>query len=118
MTEFGRGPAVDKLIIQDVVAECWIGVTEAERAKAQTIWIDLELAIDAGRAAQKDDVRESVNYRRLVTAVRELAERKSCRLMETLAEGIASLVLRQFATPKIRVLVKKRALPVIGYAAV
>ncbi len=108
----------DRLVIADLTVQCRLGIEEWEQEKPQPIQIDLELAIDAARAAKTDDVQESVDYGRLVTAVRELAERKPYRLMETLAEEIASLILAQFVIPRVLVRVKKRALPGIDYAAV
>lgn len=108
----------DRLILKDIAVECHLGVSEREREKPQTIWISLELAIDAAKAAAGDDVEAAIDYARLVAAVKELAQSKRCSLLETLAEAIASLVLQRFGTSRVRVRVKKRALPGIGYAAV
>ena len=108
----------DTLRIQDLAVDCRLGVSEEERAAPQTIWIDLALAVDAARAAAGDDVRSTVDYAALVSSVRELAQRKPYRLLETLAEEVASLVLGESETAWVRVEVRKRALPGIGYAAV
>ena len=108
----------DTLSIQDLEAACRLGVHEWEQDAPQAIWIDLELAIDASRAAAHDDVREAIDYARLVAAVKERAQAQAYRLLETMAEAIAADVLRQFETSQVRVRVKKRALPGIGYAAV
>lgn len=108
----------DKLIIQDFVVECRIGVFEWEQEKPQKIWIDLELAVDVARAAAQDDVGATVDYGRLVTAIQELGRYKPFRLLETLAEAIAALILKEFPTTQVLVRVKKRALPQIDYAAV
>ena len=108
----------DRLMIQELTAECRLGVYEWEQEKLQTVWIDLELAIDSARVAKTDDVKDAIDYGRLVTSVKQLAQEKSYRLLETIAEAIASLILSQFETSEVRVRVKKRALPGIGYAAV
>ncbi len=108
----------DRFIIEGIEAECRLGVYEWEQEKPQPIWIDLELAIDAKRASARDDMRDAVDYAALVASVREEAQRRPIKLLETLTETIASLVLEQFGTPWVRVRVKKRALPGIGYAAV
>ena len=108
----------DRLVIHELVAECRIGVTNEERQRTQTLWIDLELEIDAARAAARDDVYEAVDYAELVSSVKQLIESKPYRLLETMAEDIASLVLGHFATNQVFVRVKKRALPRIDYAAV
>ena len=110
--------SVDRLILEGIVVECRLGVSEWEQEHPQTIRVDLELAIDAARAAAGDDVEATIDYAQLVTAVKELARRKPYRLLETLADEIASLVLQRFVTAKVFVRVKKRALPGINYAAV
>ena len=42
--------------------DCRLGVYEWERRSPQTVWLDVELAIDAARAAARDDVRKAVDY--------------------------------------------------------
>ena len=108
----------DQLIIHDLAVECRLGVFEWEQERPQTIWVDLELAIDAARAAVQDDVRQTIDYAQLVTSVKLLAQQKPYRLLETLAEAIASRILMQCDAPRVKVHVKKRALPGIDYAAV
>ena len=108
----------DRLIIQDLAASCRIGVTEQERVAAQPIWIDLELGINAAKAAARDDVRDAVDYARLVAEVKRVAEGRTYALLETLAEAVASRVLAGCGTSLVRVRVKKRALPEVDYAAV
>ncbi len=108
----------DRLLIADLVAQARIGVFEWEQESPQPIAVDLELTIDAARAARTDDIKQAVDYGALVSAVKRLAEGKSYRLLETLAEEIAGLVLAEFNVRQAKVLVKKNALPGIGYAAV
>ncbi len=108
----------DKLLIHDLVAECRIGIYDWEQATPQEIWIDLELEIDAAKAAARDDVAATVDYGRLVTAIKQHAQRKAFRLLETFAEELAALILKEFAVPSVMVRVKKRALPGIAHAAV
>lgn len=110
--------SADRLLIHDLAASCRIGVTEAERAAPQPVWFDLELAIDAAKAAKRDNVRDAVDYARLVSEVRGLVESRSWNLLETIAEAVAARMLRGFDTPRVVVRVKKRALPEIDYAAV
>ena len=108
----------DKLIIKDLVAECRVGVSDSERATPQPIWVDVELAIDAAAAAAQDDVRAAVDYARLVSVVRQQMQSKPYRLLETLTEDLAGVILKTFATPEVRILAKKRALPGLEFAGV
>ncbi|MBI3088476.1 MAG: dihydroneopterin aldolase [Candidatus Omnitrophica bacterium] len=108
----------DKLVIHDLAAEGRLGVFDWEQAKPQPIWIDLELEIDVPQAAARDDVHATIDYGRLVTAVKQHVQRRPYRLLETLAEELAAVVLNEFLTPEVTVRVKKRALPGLDYAAV
>ena len=108
----------DQLLIQGLAVECRIGVTEQERAAVQPIGIDLTLAMGAAKAARHDDVRETVDYAMLVSAVTRCVQGKPYHLLETLAEDVATLILQQFGVPRVVVRVKKRALPGIDCAAV
>jgi FolB domain-containing protein len=108
----------DTLSLHDISIECRLGVHDWERAAPQTAWVDVELAIDAAAAAAQDDMRATVDYAGLVQSVQQLARSRPYRLLETLAEEIASLVLGEAGTPWVRVRVKKRALEGVGYAAV
>ena len=108
----------DTLTLHEITIECHLGVEEWERAIPQPVWIDLELGIDAAKAAVRDDVQDAIDYAQLVGCVKQLLESKSYHLLETAAEDVASLVLERFATAQVFVRVKKRALPGIEYAAV
>ena len=108
----------DTLIIRDIAIPCRIGVTEEERAQPQTLWMDVELPIDAAAAAVQDDVGETVDYARLVSVIASLVRETPYRLLETVADQAAALILREFAVARVRVEVRKKALPGIGYAAV
>ena len=108
----------DRLILADIAVECRLGVFEWEQAAPQPITVDLELPVDAAAAASRDALEAAVDYGRLVTLVRELAQGQPYALMETLADDLARRILGQFPVRRVRVRVKKRALPGLGYAAV
>ena len=98
--------------------ECRLGVYEWEQRTPQTVWLDVELAIDAARAAAHDDVREAVDYAALVARLRALAASHTFCLMETLAEVVAAAALKASGSSRVRVRVRKRALEGLGSAEV
>ena len=108
----------DRLILSEIAVDCRLGVQEWEQRTPQTIWIDIELAIDAAKAAAADDLSQAVDYAALTEAIRQLAQGHPYKLMETLAEEAAALVLGLSRSPWARVRVKKKALTDVGYAAV
>ena len=108
----------DYLILHDVIAECRLGVFDWEQANPQRIWVDVELEIDAAKAAAHDKVRDAVDYAQLVRLIQQTARARSYRLLETLAEHMAQTILKASYAPRVRLRIKKRALEGIDYAAV
>lgn len=108
----------DTLTIHGLTAVCRIGVYDWEQKQPQTISIDLEMPVDASRAAGADEIEDAVDYAEMVNAVKQLAEGRPYRLIETLAEDIAGTILGQFKVPKVTVRVRKAALPGIGHVAI
>ena len=108
----------DKLIISNLELSCRLGVYEREQAAPQPVWVDLEVEIDARRAAAQDDVREALDYARLVSLVKQRVESQAFHLLETMAEQVAALILQDTGSREVTVRVKKRALPNLEYAAV
>lgn len=108
----------DWLKIHDLILECKIGVFDWEREQPQKIWVDIELPIDARHAAASDNVAYTIDYGALVTAIKNHVQHKTYKLIETMAEEIAAVGLKQFNLRQIAVRVKKRSLPGIGEALV
>ena len=108
----------DTLTIHGLTAVCRIGVYDWEQKQPQAISIDLELPVDAGRAAGEDQLEDAVDYARLVATVKQLAEGRPYRLIETLAEDIAGTILGEFKVSRVTVRVRKSALPGIGHVAI
>jgi dihydroneopterin aldolase len=77
--------------------ELWtrLGVPEEERAKPQQVLVNIELHASLQTVARTDDVKEGIDYQKVVEAVTKLAktERKT---IERLAENIAEEVLKTF----------------------
>jgi dihydroneopterin aldolase len=108
----------DTLHLHGLEVDCRLGVHDWEQRAAQPVWIDLELPIDAARAAARDDVSQAVDYAALVDRLRTLASRRPFRLMETLAESAADLVLSETGAAWVQLRVRKRAVKGLGDAAV
>jgi dihydroneopterin aldolase len=108
----------DTLELHELAVDCRLGIHEWEQRSPQTVWVDLELPIDAARAAARDDAGQAVDYAAIIDRIRALASEQAFKLMETLAESIAGVALNQSGAPWVRVGVRKRAIRGLGYAAV
>jgi 7,8-dihydroneopterin aldolase/epimerase/oxygenase len=102
---------MDKIIINELEVFYRIGVPDAERANPQRLLITLEMEHDFRPAVATDDIAKTINYYAVSQRLLKLGENKSWRLLETLAEEIAQIVLKEFGAAMIRVEIKKFIIP-------
>lgn len=99
--------ASDTIFLEELEVETTIGIWDWERKIRQTVSIDLEIGADIRRAAKQDDIDAALNYKAVAKRVQQFVSESEYQLVETLAEGIAELILEEFETPWIRVRVSK-----------
>ena len=73
--------------------DCVVGVYEHERAQPQPIIMDIELDYDFGAAAASDSVSDTVDYDQVAQGVATLAGDRKFRLIETMGEETAAMLL-------------------------
>lgn len=98
---------MDKIFLRDLRVETILGIYDWERRAAQTISIDLEMATDVKRAAHRDSIAETLNYKDVAKRLIEFVGATRFQLVETLAEAIARVVVTEFPVPSVRVSVAK-----------
>jgi 7,8-dihydroneopterin aldolase/epimerase/oxygenase len=98
---------VDRLFIRELRVEAIIGFWEWERRVKQIVSIDLEIATDAKAAARADEVEAALNYERLAERVLAFVGASQFKLVETLAEAIARIVVGEFGAQWVKVSVAK-----------
>lgn len=97
----------DKVIIKNILLRGIIGVNDWERKERQDIIINITLYTDTRAVARTDSLEGGINYRSVCKRVGKLVESTSFYLVETLAEEIAKLCLREFPADAITVSVEK-----------
>ncbi len=97
----------DRIFLRGLAVECVIGFIEWERRVKQTVVIDLELPVDCRRAALTDEVSDTLDYKKVAKRVIAFVEGTQFKLVETLAQRIAMMVLEEFDVPWIRLSVSK-----------
>lgn len=88
------------------------GVFDFEKREGQTFVIDLVLGLDTSRAAQSDDLRDTLDYGSLVSSVKAAVESDPVDLIETLAQRIAAVCLTDGRVEWARVSVHKPDAPI------
>jgi 7,8-dihydroneopterin aldolase/epimerase/oxygenase len=100
--------------------ELWthIGVPDAERAEAQRLEANVTLEPLGGFRGLQDEIERTVDYLKVCEDVKELARERPRRLIETLAEEIAGLLLERFPVGAVSVELRKFILPDTAHVCV
>jgi len=116
MTDHPRDPAGDpgrdRLAVRGLAIHGHHGVFEHERRDGQEFVIDLVLGVDTRVAARSDDVQDTVDYGTLVDEVRTAVADDPVDLIETLAQRIADVCLRNALVDTVEVTVHKPHAPI------
>ena len=110
--------ATDYIHIEQLELSARIGVTETERGQSQRLTISLTIwprnpLVDLG-----DDVRNTINYSEVCAEVKRLVEARTDKLIETLADHVATHLLVSFPIREIRVELRKYILRDVEYVSV
>ncbi len=98
---------MDIVFLRDLKIETIIGIFDWEREIKQTVSLDLEMAADVAKAAGSDSIEDTLDYKAVAKRLIEFVGHSEYKLVETLAERIAEIVLTEFSVPWVRVRVNK-----------
>lgn len=97
----------DRIFLRGLTAECIIGFIDWERRVKQTVVVDLEIPVDCRHAALTDAVADTVDYKKVAKRVLAFIEASEFKLVETLAQRLAVLLLEEFPLEWIRLSINK-----------
>lgn len=100
----------DSLTLTDLELWVHLGVTEEERSAEQLVRVSLEYPVDASAIAEKDSIKNGIDYDAVRRIVQKTATGKRATI-ERLAEDIAAAVLASFPLPSITVTIEKYPVP-------
>ena len=109
---------MDTIVIRHLEVRYHVGVPEEERVQPQRLLVTVEMAHDFRRAAATDDLAHTINYYAVSQRLLTLGEGRSWKLIETLAEEIAGIVLNEFGAVGVTVEVRKFIIPEARYVGV
>ena len=102
----------DELTVAGIECYGYHGVFEHEKREGQPFVVDLTLGLDTRGAAVSDDLRDTVDYGSLVAAVKAAVETDPVDLIETLAQRLADVCLRDVRVQWARITVHKPDAPI------
>jgi len=97
-----------RLILSGLTAFGYHGNKPAERKLGQTFTADLEVTVDTRKVAATDRIEDTISYPLLEKTARQILEGEPANLLETVAERIATAILKHREVIQVTVRVTKR----------
>jgi len=97
----------DIIFLRGLEVECIIGFIDWERRVKQTVVIDLELPADCRAASIRDEVEDTLDYKKVAKRVIAFIEASEFKLVETLAHRLAMTLLEEFGIEWVRLSINK-----------
>jgi len=101
----------DRILLSGLRVRGHHGALPHEGQLGQVFVVDLELAMDLGAAGRTDDLDRTVDYGSLAGRVAEVVGGRPRKLLESVAEDVAMLVLADERVRQVRVRVTKPQAP-------
>ncbi|GAC1329692.1 MAG: dihydroneopterin aldolase [Candidatus Dormibacteria bacterium] len=98
---------MDRLILRDMSFYGYHGDVSAERELGGRYTVNLEIGVDLLEAARSDSLDSAVDYVHVYQLVRQVVEDQQHRLLESMAEAIAGLILPLPRVQQVKVRVGK-----------
>ncbi|RJQ45629.1 MAG: dihydroneopterin aldolase [Gammaproteobacteria bacterium] len=99
---------MDIIYLHNLQIETVVGIFEWERRVKQTVSFDLDMAADVHQAAASDNIRDTLDYKKVAKRVIEFVGHSEFHLVETLAERVAELVIQEFNVRWLRLRLNKQ----------
>lgn len=101
----------DEIRISELRVSCHIGVPEQERAQSQELNLSATMYPVESAEPLNDAIERTVNYYEVSLRMESVAQEKPRKLIETLAEDLAEMILREFAVCAVKIEIEKFILP-------
>ncbi|BBU37782.1 dihydroneopterin aldolase [Aeribacillus composti] len=89
---------IDKIYVTGMEFWGYHGVYPEENKLGQRFRVDVILETDLKQAGKTDELDDTVNYAKVYTVCKEIVEGKPYKLIEAVAENLASELLKEFST--------------------
>ena len=113
-----RVSAEQQIHIEQLKVSARVGVPRAERARRQRLVLNITIWPARDLRDIQDAIARTVDYSALSQEAKQFLSRHSPKLLETLANDLASHLLRKFRIRKVSIEIRKFVLKDAAYAAV
>ena len=98
---------MDIIFLRELKVTTLIGIYEWEKRVPQTLQLDLDIALPNSLACQTDKIEDALDYADIAQHIQTVLSDGHFSLLETLAEHIAQIILKDFNAPWVKVSVAK-----------
>ena len=98
---------VDRIFIDNLRLKCRVGATDEERKVLQEVLVNISLTVGLGRAGASDNLDDTIDYRDAMERISQFVAGREFKLLESLAEGIAALALKNAGVERVTVQARK-----------
>lgn len=98
---------MDRVFVENLTVETVIGIFDWEREIRQAVSLDLEMEFDIRKAARTDSIEDTLDYKAVSKRLIRFIEQSEFKLVETLAEKCAAIVLAEFPVRHLRLKLSK-----------
>ena len=102
----------DRIIVRGLRVSAHVGVGDEERSRTQVLLVGVEAWRSLSRAAQSDEIADTIDYGVLVQDLTRLVGRTEARLLERIAGLVSDHVLSLPEVSKVVVEIAKESPPV------
>ncbi len=98
---------MDIIFIEQLKLNTIIGIHHWEREQEQPVILDIEIGYSTKSAAQSDQIKDSINYFSVCERMKELAKNHSYQLVESFAEEVSRIIIKEFMAEQVQVKLSK-----------
>jgi dihydroneopterin aldolase len=106
---------MDIIKLSNIVFYAHHGYYKAERELGQRFELDIEVECDLRQAADTDDLKNTIDYRKVYLLAKNAFENYKFKLLETVAERIAEEILNSYDVMTVLIRVRKPHVPLKGF---
>ena len=103
------------LKIENIKLWARVGVLDEERELGQLFCLDIFLWTDFEKCTANDDIKETVDYSKLVEILKNQSKKIYCFTIEKYSNSILEIINKEFKLSKIKIILTKCNPPITGF---
>jgi len=100
------------LTIKNLVFYGYHGVQDFEKELGGRFEVDIKIDYPFSRCASEDTLHKAVDYQEVYAVVKDMVTGRKYHLVETLADQLADVLVKQFDVDELTVVLRKKKVPI------